>query len=151
MDDQTDGVEQLADQLRAALARDETPPEVMATARSAWMWRHVDAELAQLVDEELATVRSQDEMLSVAAGDVSVDIEVSPAVGGGRMVLTGQVTSPVAVLEASLELAGDPAVRVPVPLDDLAGFRIETTAAVGARVVLDLADGRRVVTTWLSP
>lgn len=151
MDDQTDGLEQLADELKAALSGDETPPEVMATARSAWMWRHVDAELALLVDLELETVRSQGEMLSVAAEDVSVDIEVSSAASAGRMVLIGQVTSPVAVLEASLELAGDPAVRVPVPLDDLAGFHVETAATAGARVVLELADGRRVVTTWLSP
>ena len=92
MSDRTDD-ELLQDLRRAASRIDPIPPEAVAGARSAIMWRTVDAELAELTedlaghDPRLVGVRAANMpvLLSFAAGDRRLELEVIGH-GGGRLI-----------------------------------------------------------------
>lgn len=150
MTNEADPLEQLAAELKAVLDDDAPPAVVLAAAHAAWEWRTIDAELAELCELELAALRSDQGLLTLAVDDVFVDLDLVPGTTPERTAVIGQITSSVDVTAVTLEIAGDPAVRLPVAVDGFGGFRVETAISVGARVVLDLADGRRVVGTWLT-
>jgi len=87
-------------ELRAlAAASDPVPPEAVAAARSAIVWRSMDAELAELTadtstEPQLAGVRSVDTpaMLTFEAPELTIEIEVIQE-GDGRRLL-GQLVPP---------------------------------------------------------
>jgi hypothetical protein len=160
MTDSTDHVaphpddEPLLEELgRVAGARDPVPDAVRAAAHAALDWRTLDAELAELVadtaaaDEELATVRSgeTDVLLSFAAGDLSVELEIRATPEGRELMGHVLPPQPAAVtLErpaGALDLAADAHGRffagalAPGP----ARLRVRVDSAAGAR---------RVATPW---
>jgi hypothetical protein len=91
--------------LAAAIAAAQPmPASIVELGRAAWDARALDAEFAELVgdslmDEELAegyAIRgggSQPRMLSFAAGDVAIELELGPAAGGAQHIV-GQLLPP---------------------------------------------------------
>ena len=139
---------------RVADARDPMPGAVRAAAYAALDWRTLDAELATLVadtaarDEDPALVRSgaQEVLLSFAAGDLSVELEIRATAAGRE--LAGQLLPPqpaAITLErpggAPLELAADAHGRF------AAGGLAPGPARLGIRVDADTG-ARRVATPW---
>lgn len=104
MNDRND---KLLEALSSAIdAAQPMPPSVVSLGRAAWDARALDAEFAELVgdslvDAELAeegryairAVGAQPRMLSFAAGDVAIELEVEPQAGGTRHVV-GQLLPP---------------------------------------------------------
>jgi hypothetical protein len=137
-------------ELAAALRDDPVPPGVVEAARVAWTWRVVDAELAELLAEDTALVRSvTDATVAYAVGDVVVDVERVIGAGGVGVVV-GLVTgaTPVDVAVEIVDRAGV-ASHLPAVLDAAGGFRTEVPTDRPARVVVTLPGDRRVVTPWL--
>lgn len=140
-------LERLDADLRAALPLDDVPAAVLAAARGAWAWRLIDTELAELVEQERVVLRAdQDLLVTFAAGDLFIDVD--QVLVGGSELLIGQVTAPTEVESLALELVGEPAVVLPVDIDAGGGFQV-AAPGIPARLVVHLADGRRVVTSWL--
>lgn len=91
--------DELMAQLRLALAHDPVPAHVTAGARAAFLWRTIDAELAELVYDsfeaqpELAGVRGGGDarLLTFETPTLVVDVEVTAA--GHRRRLLGHVHS----------------------------------------------------------
>ncbi len=90
----------LAELHQVGLLFDPLPGEVVAAARSAFAWRTIDAELAELVedssqgDRALAGVRGEAPvLLSFAVGDTTIEIEV--VADGERRRLLGQLVPPL--------------------------------------------------------
>lgn len=88
----------LVAELRLLAAQvDPVPPEALAAAGSAIVWRSMDAELAELVDDgdrRLAGVRDRDvpTLLTFAAEGLTVELEVLDQ--AGRRRLDGQLVPP---------------------------------------------------------
>ena len=136
--------------LASALRDDPVPPGVLEGARTAWTWRVVDAELAELLAEETALVRSATTTvgpIAFVSGGVIVDVERVAGTGGAAVVL-GLVTgaAPTAV---EIEVVDDAGSRVvSADLDAAGSFRAEVPADRPARVIVTLPD-RRIVTPLL--
>jgi len=143
-------LEAVQTELAAALRDDPVPPDVVQAARVAWTWRVVDAELAELLAEETALVRSStDAPVAYAAGDVVVDVE--RVIGaGGTAVVVGLVTggAPSEVEVEIVDRTGT-TLHMPAEVDAAGSFRVEIPTDRPARVVVTLPDGRRIVTPWL--
>jgi len=117
---------ELEEELRRAAARfDPVPGELLRAAASAFTWRTIDAELAELVfdslvdHDEVSLVRGPAErrLLSFQAGQLSIDLEVTSTASGRGLV--GQL---VPARQASVEIrAGDSAIFVEA--DELGRFR----------------------------
>jgi hypothetical protein len=83
----------LIEELRAAVKRiDPVSPEMMAAARSSFMWRTIDAELAQLahdsvLDEQPVLTRgvAAPALLTFEAPDLTVEVETITADAGWRL------------------------------------------------------------------
>jgi hypothetical protein len=100
MDDEPEA-DRLEEELRQLAARREpVPPELLSAAVAAFGWRDIDTELAGLVYDSLheaggvALVRGSagQRFVSFRAGEVAIDIEVTPA--GGALRLLGQIMPP---------------------------------------------------------
>ncbi len=84
----------LLQELRSAINRiDPVPPEMLAAARSSFIWHTIDAELAQLahdsvVDEQPALVRGRaaPALLTFEASGLTVEIESIPGEGDWRLL-----------------------------------------------------------------
>jgi hypothetical protein len=136
-------------ELRALAAEhDPLPPDAVAAARSAFAWRTMDAELAELmsdssVDQQPATVRSAalPTLLSFEAAGFTVEIEVLEA--GGRRRLLGQLVPPQAgVIEVRHGGAA-----LTVPADEVGRFSASDVEA-GPVSLRCQAGGRVVETDW---
>lgn len=153
--------EDLMNELRSLFTRlDPVEPGMVAQARSAYTWRTVDAELAELsfdslLDRELAgsvrddgTATLGPRMLGFGAvvgdEDVAIEVEISP--GPGDPVLIGQLLPAAA---GTVELQRADGCTSVVRADDLGRFRVEPVPAGPLRLRMRHA-GRIVQTTWVS-
>ena len=143
------------DEELAAVVHEAFPPvpaDVVAAAKATLTWRNVDAELAQLLEEESLAVRSgtaDPGAVAYAAGDVVIDVERSGAVVLGQV--TDESGSPFGErLVVVVEIARPDGSRqvIEADLDDAGGFRAPVPDGQ-ARVAVTLPDGRRIVTPWL--
>ena len=150
----TDGIDRLEERLRrVATEADPVPDSVVAAARAAFTTRDLDAELAELVadsavDEEPVLTRSvlsDVRMLSFAAADVTVDVDVEPGPQTGTVLLHGMAVGAVGEI-----VVVTPGSRVPAAID--AHGRFESLAVMSGPVRLELttADGRRLATSWVT-
>ena len=145
------------DELRALFARmDPVPERLQEAARSAFTWRTIDAELAELMRDS-AEVEDADlalrgapagaaRMLSFESPRVAIEAQVT-ATGPRARRLVGQIIPP-AQATITLEQDGE---RVTVQADELGRFAFDRAGAGPARLRAALPDGGMEITTpWTS-
>jgi hypothetical protein len=155
--DDTDGDEQLLDQLAALLSDADRPPEEWyVAARAAYTWRTIDAELAALAHDSAATgpalsgVRGAGEVRSLTfeAADTVVDVEVQPATHR-RHRINGQLAP---ARRARVELRAGDAVVADVETDEHGRFAFADVAPgpVSLRIApIGPSDQPAVETGWV--
>lgn len=141
----------LVDRLRdAARLADPEPPELLASASSAFGLYRFDDELAELLhdsaDEAVAVRGAADEetrLLSFGSDDVATDVEIA-ATDAGAFTVTGTVHGPVAT--AVLQTPDDSRT-----LDLGTDGRFRATGVTGAavRIRMETESGVTVVTPWV--
>ncbi|MEM9038123.1 MAG: hypothetical protein AAGA99_25760 [Actinomycetota bacterium] len=143
MSDQDD--EQLLDDLRRVVGRaDPTPNDVVAAAKAAIELRDLDAELAELVADELADAGTRSavsvEPLVFEVGDVVIEVLVEEArlevVVAAPTVTSVVVRAPTSEMTLDVDSVGRAVADLP------AGRPLRVEAQLG---------GRRVVTEWFVP
>lgn len=149
----TTGIDLLEERLRRiAAVADPVPSLVLESARSAFLLRALDAELAELVhdsavDPELVLVRGPGDndvrMLSFEHGSVAVDLQVTETPAGRELL--GLVSG--AVGDVELERAGS---RTAVPLDEAGRFVASGLPTGAVRLHLRAEDGTAVTTSWVT-
>jgi hypothetical protein len=140
------------DELQVALgeALRDPPRSVVESAKGAFAWRTIDAELADLSHDsimdgelvagsraEVATPRYL--KFEIPAGDVILELEVTPD------GLLGQLW-PAAPGELELQTANGQATALVV--DDDGGFAVRPVPDGSFRLYWRAADGRQVLTIW---
>jgi hypothetical protein len=145
------GFDALLVELRSVAERaDPAPDSVLAAAKEAFVWRTVDAELAELVaDSTLLTgrVRAADapRLLTFRAGELDVEVEVAEV--GHRRHLTGQLV-PTSSGSVTVRWRGG---SLDVPADEMGRFAAEGVPAGSISLVIRRAGvARATVTTWMS-
>ncbi len=140
----------LLELLREAIrARDAVPARFTETARGAFAWHNIDAELAQLTydsstEREPVAVRSESasvRALTFTSAHLHVEVEVTAD------SLIGQVIPPRAG-HVETETQAGPTVTVPV--DEIGCFVIEPLPASPFRLRCRIEDQPDVVTGWIS-
>ena len=137
--------------LREALAaRDAVPRAFLETARSAYAWHHIDAELAQLTYdsrhdmERAAAVRSESasiRALTFHSARFSVEVEITDD------ALLGQIIPPQRGTAEIQTLAGHTSA---VQVDDVGCFAIEPKPDSPFRMRLRTEGQPDVLTGWLT-
>jgi hypothetical protein len=100
MDDSFSNDEELLAELRAAGRLDPAPEEAVIAVTAAFMWRTIDAELAQLTydsafqDDEAALVRHTGTSRFLTFEAPGLTLELEAAVVGEHRRLTGQLVPP---------------------------------------------------------
>ena len=99
--DNDHGDDDLLRELRAVVSRvDPMPPELVAAARAGFIWRTIDAELAELTSDSvldagrMAAVRgvASPELRTFEAEGLTVEVETTPGPDGLRLL--GQLVPP---------------------------------------------------------
>ena len=143
--------EQLLALLGEALAQGEAvPPEFTAAGKSAYAWRGIDAELAQLtydseqdqgavagVRAEAASIRA----LTFTSAHLTIELEVSEDALLGQLVPTG---------EGTIEVLTQAGVAATVPVDEVGCFPITPIPASPFRLRCRTAGGSSVMTGWIT-
>ncbi|MFE6199759.1 hypothetical protein [Streptomyces sp. NPDC057838] len=130
---------------RAAAVLDPVPAELQQLAVDAYALHDLDAEVAELAFDSLVDalpVRgapAAPRMLTFRAGEVTVDVEVTPD------GLLGQVLPPQ---PARIEVLGGPRPGVPLTADDLGRFTAHAPPS-GPFALRLRTGGAVVVTEWL--
>jgi hypothetical protein len=128
---------------------DPVPPEVVRAGYAAFIWRTVDAELAELAeDTRLAaagSVRGTDtRLLTFEAPSVNVVVEVTEI--GDRRKLVGQL---IPACSDTLRIE-HPAGATTVSVDEQGLFSADALPAGPARVALTTPGGGSVITSWVT-
>jgi len=143
------------DELLAALAaaldaRQAVPAEFVAAGRSAFAWRNIDAELAQLTydsvrDTELAEATRAEpasiRALTFSSPHLTIELEVTPD------SLVGQI---VPVQEAAIEVQPRDGAPARVAADEIGCFLIHPVPGAPFRLRCRLASGAEVLTGWIT-
>ena len=125
------------------------PGDVVSAAKAAWTWRTVDAELAELLEEETLAVRSgTSTAFAYAVAGVVIDVEVEGTTVLGQV---GDASGEPVGATVVVEVAGTDGIRhvVEADIDEAGAFRAAVTPG-RTRVAVSLPDGRRIVTPWLA-
>jgi hypothetical protein len=146
-----DDGELLLVELQSLMSRlDPVPEAVDDEARSAFAWRTIDAELAELTRDSLledapAGVRGAEgaRMLSFESPSLSVELEVADLGQQGRR-LVGQLVPP-GPASIVVDHAGG---RVDAAADELGRFVVDGLRPGPARVRCSVAGGREIATEW---
>jgi hypothetical protein len=139
-------IRQLLDEL------DPVPPEVLAAARGSYVWRTVDAELAELVADSTsnahAGVRSGDgpRLITFETERLTVEVEVGQM--GEQRRLVGQLVPPA---HGTVEVRS-PSRSWAVEADALGRFTVSGVppGPVSLLCRLAAAPERPIVTSWLT-
>jgi hypothetical protein len=130
---------------------DPVPPAAVQAGYAAFIWRTVDAELAELCEDSLLAsaagggIRGTDtRLLTFEAPSVHVVVEVTDV--GERRKLVGQVI-PVVAGELRIE---HPAGSTTVAVDAQGVFSAESVPCGPARIALTVPGGGAVVTSWVT-
>jgi hypothetical protein len=143
--------EQLLAALREAIrARQVVPSWFIETAKNAYAWHNIDAELAQLTydsstdAERLAAVRSETasiRALTFTSGGLSIELEVT------ENCLLGQIIPPRG---GTLEVHDKSGGTTNNPIDEIGCFSVEPIPASPFRLRFRTTDGIDVATGWIS-
>ena len=130
---------------------DPVPDAVLAGARSAYTWRDMDAQLAQLIDEEqlvgsATRAHGEHRLLTFEAPGMTVAIEATE-VGGARKLI-GQLV-PSGPHHVALESAAQTGQSLTAPVDHLGRFSLSAVPAGLVRLRCTMPDGTQVVTEWV--
>jgi hypothetical protein len=146
-----DSDEQLADELAAAMrAEREVPARFVAAGKAAFAWRTVDAELAELTSDsargDAALAGTRDDHAAVrtvtfAAGEVTIDIELTPDALLGQVVPAQRGELEVSVRDGSTQTAA---------VDDVGWFSVRPRPAGTFRLTFRAPGKQAVVTEWIS-
>ena len=142
--------EQLLAALREAMrARQAVPSWFVETAKNAYAWHNVDAELAQLTydssrdEDRAALVRSETasiRALTFTSANLSIELEVTERSLLGRIIPPGPGT-----------LETDTTTGVTTwPVDEIGCFAVEPIPASPFRLRWRKADGTDVLTGWIT-
>jgi hypothetical protein len=149
LDDEAD----LLAELRDAGRLDPVPTDALAAAKAAFMWRTIDAELAELTydslldDQPLAGVRSSTpaRFLSFASDPANLSVELEAITEGERRRLVGQLV-PAQRGQIEVRHAGG---AVTVEVDDLGRFTADDLAPGPISLHCRAASGATVATDWV--
>jgi hypothetical protein len=143
--------EQLLAALREAVrARQAVPPGFVASAKSAFAWHGIDAELAQLTYDSsrdtalAATVRSETasiRALTFTSAHLTIELEVADD------CVLGQIVPPQ---EGSIEIQTNAGAGGVTPVDRIGCFSVEPLPSGAFRLRCRAADGTEVVTGWVT-
>jgi hypothetical protein len=143
--------EQLLGALREAIrARQAVPHEMVETAKGAYSWHNIDAELAQLTydsrrdNDRSASVRSETasiRALTFTSAHMSIELEVT----GGSLL--GQVMPPQ---EGTIEAQTRSGVTLAATVDEIGCFSLEPVPTSPFRLHCRSARGLDVVTGWIT-
>jgi hypothetical protein len=151
MNGSADHDEQLLADLRDAGSLDAVPADAVAAARAAFLWRTIDAELAELTydsvldDQLLAGVRSTAtaRFLTFESPDLTVEVEASPV--GEAHRLMGQLVPPQT---GSVELR-HPGGSTTVEADELGRFTVDGVPSGPVSLRCRAHSGATVTTDWV--
>ena len=143
--------ERLMEALSGALrARQAVPPWFVETAKSAYTWHNIDAELARLTYDSSrdaglsASLRSESasiRALTFTSAHLSIELEI------GDRALLGQVMPPQpGMIEAQTQAGA----TTPATVDEIGCFSIEPIPPSPFRLHCRTDDGADVVTGWIS-
>jgi hypothetical protein len=148
-------VEQSQDPLLTALRSvvanaDPVPPSVVEAARAAYVWRTIDAELAELTaDSAMASsgVRSSSAPRLLTFEGAGVEVEVEVAETGSTRRLSAQLV-PVGPAQVTVRWSGG---TKETTADELGRFAVEGIPAGSVSLVVERAGvGHPIVTSWIS-
>jgi hypothetical protein len=144
--------DQLLAALQAALsAWQDIPPEFIDTARNAYSWLNIDAELAQVAYDSahdldtVAGLRSEPastRVLTFASEQLTIELEVSEDTLLGQVIPAGP---------GAIEFQPPTGAAVTVTADDLGCFRVSPVPAMPFRLNCRTAAGADLLTGWVSP
>ena len=140
--------ERLLAELREAMrAREAVPAKFIDTAKGAYAWHSIDAELAQLTydsrldDAPLRSGTASIRALTFTSPSLSIELEVT------EDSLLGQISPPGEGVIETQTSAGD---IMPAPVDEIGCFSVDPKQAGQFRLRCRTADGVDVVTGWLT-
>ena len=146
-DDDERLMEVLSDALRA---RQAVPPWFLETAKNAYAWHSIDAELAQLTydssrDAEVsASLRAESasiRALTFTSAHLTIELEI------GDRGLLGQIVPPrPGMIEAQTQAGAS----TPATVDEIGCFSIEPMPPGPFRLHCRTEDGTEVVTRWVT-
>ena len=140
-------------ELRAVVDHmDAVPPDVVAAAKASFIWRTVDAELAELTFDSLVDadagvlVRGGDQprLLTFQAGPTEVEVEATRA--GRAFRLLGQIV-PAAAGELTVR---HPNAAQSVAVDELGRFVVDAVSPGSVSFEWQPAVGPRVSSEWIT-
>lgn len=145
--------DELIDRLRRIAEQVDAVPDLVAeSARAAFSTRHLDDEIAELLNDSalageqaVRLARPGPRMLSFEAGDVSLEIQLDDA--GGRIALRGMAVGTTGDAEIETTTTGSR----PVPIDDQGWFRVDGLPVEPVRVRVRATNGAPVTTGWIRP
>lgn len=143
--------ERLMEALSGALrARQAVPPWFLETAKNAYAWHNIDAELAQLTydssrDRDASTsLRSESasiRALTFTSAHLSIELEI------GDSALLGQIMPP---RQGMIEAQTQAGASTPATVDEIGCFSIEPIPPCPFRLHCRTEDGTDVVTGWIT-
>ncbi len=139
--------ELLAAVQQALSGRRQVPPEFVAAAKSAYTWRNIDVELAQLTYDSLcdyAPIRAEAasiRALTFTSEHLSIELEVM------QDSLFGQVI-PAQAASVEVHARSDP--ETAIPTDEIGCFVIHPIPRSPFRLCCRAAAGIDVLTSWLT-
>jgi hypothetical protein len=137
--------------LRSVIDRaDPVPPAVVDAARAAYIWRTIDAELAELTADSAMTsagVRSSSAPRLLTFEGAGIEVEVEVAQMGTTRRLAGQLV-PVSAAQVTVRWAGGTEDAV---ADDLGRFAVDgIPSGAISLAVLRAGEQHPIVTSWVS-
>jgi hypothetical protein len=148
-------VEQSQDPLLTALRNvvanaDPVPPSVVEAARAAYVWRTIDAELAELTaDSAMATsgVRSSSAPRLLTFEGAGVEVEVEVAETGSTRRLSAQLV-PVGPAHVTVRWSGG---TKETTADEFGRFAVEGVPAGSVSLIVERVGVEHpIVTSWIS-
>jgi hypothetical protein len=152
----------LIGELGAAVREDDAVPQgFRQIARDAYVWRTVDAELAQLAEDSALSgpvlrgdPRDLDggpRSLSFVAGALTIELEIHPDAVRGQLVPAQPGAVRVQLDREETSDASETVAAQTIPVDDVGWFVVSPVPAGRFRLQVRTTLGTSVQTGWITP